>query len=48
MKLFCKKTDTARQYVEKWIAIVSASQLGKGRPQEREFLLHWANVVDYQ
>ena len=48
MKLFCKKTDTARQYVEKWIAIVFASQLGKGRPQEREFLLHWANVVDYQ
>ena len=26
LHLFCKKSDTARQYVEKWIPIVAASQ----------------------
>ena len=48
IKLFCEKSDTARQYVEKWLSIVSASQLVKGKPQEKEFLLHWASVVDYE
>jgi aminoglycoside phosphotransferase (APT) family kinase protein len=46
--LFCKKSDTAKQYVEKWISIVSASQLVKAKPQERELLLHWTNVTDYE
>lgn len=48
MKLFCTKSDTARQYVDKWLSIVSASQLVKGKPEEREFLLHWANVTDFE
>ena len=28
--------------------IVAASQSVKGRAEEREFLLHWVNVVDYE
>ncbi|HPB16444.1 MAG TPA: phosphotransferase [Clostridia bacterium] len=48
LNLFCKKSDTAKQYVQKWIPIVAASQSVKGKPEEREFLLHWVNVVDYQ
>ncbi|MDR1420038.1 MAG: phosphotransferase [Treponema sp.] len=48
LNLFCKKSDTARQYVEKWIPIVSASQLVKNKPEERELLLRWASVVDYE
>jgi aminoglycoside phosphotransferase (APT) family kinase protein len=48
LDIFCKKSDTAKQYVQKWISIVSASQLVKGKPEEREFLLHWANVVEYE
>jgi tRNA A-37 threonylcarbamoyl transferase component Bud32 len=48
LELFCKKSDTARQYVEKWIPIVAASQLVKGKPQEKEFLMRWASVVDYE
>jgi aminoglycoside phosphotransferase (APT) family kinase protein len=48
LSLFCKKSDTAKQYVEKWIAIISASRLVKAKPEEREFLLHWANVVEYE
>jgi aminoglycoside phosphotransferase (APT) family kinase protein len=48
LDLFCQKSDTAKQYVQKWISIVSASQLVKGKPEQREFLLHWANVVEYE
>ena len=48
MRLFCKKSDTARQYVQKWIPIVAASQSVKGRPEERAFLLKWVDVVDYE
>jgi tRNA A-37 threonylcarbamoyl transferase component Bud32 len=45
--LFCEKSDTAVQYVEKWLSIVAASQLSKAKPEEKEFLSHWANVVEY-
>ena len=48
MKLFCQKSDTARQYVQQWLPIVAASQSVKGKPEEREFLLRWVNVVEYQ
>jgi tRNA A-37 threonylcarbamoyl transferase component Bud32 len=46
--LFCKKSDTAKQYVEKWLSIVAASRLLKARPEEKEFLLDWADVVEYE
>ena len=48
LNLFCKKSDTARQYVERWLPIVAASQSVKGKPQEREFLLSWKDVAEYQ
>lgn len=48
MNTFCLKSDTAKQYVQQWLPIVAASQSVKGKPEEREFLLKWANVVDYE
>ena len=48
LDLFCKKSDTAKQYIQKWLPIVAASQSVKGRPEEREFLLNWVKVVDYE
>ncbi len=48
LDLFCKKTDTAKQYVQKWMPIVAASQSVKGNEDEREFLLSWIDVVDYE
>ena len=48
MNLFCKKSDTAKQYVQQWLPIVAASQLVKGKPEERDFLLQWIDVVDYE
>ncbi len=48
LEIYCKKSDTAKQYVQKWIPIVAASQLSKGNAHEREFLMHWIDVVDYE
>ena len=48
LELFCQKSNTAMQYVQKWMPIVAASQSVKGNEKEREFLLTWANVVDYE
>ena len=48
LDLFCKKSNTAKQYVQKWMPIVAASQSVKGNEKEREFLLTWVNVVDYE
>ncbi|MBQ4082360.1 MAG: phosphotransferase [Clostridia bacterium] len=48
LDLFCKKSDTAKQYVQKWMPIVAASQSVKGNAHEREFLLRWVDVVDYE
>lgn len=48
LDLFCKKSDTEKQYVQNWMPIVAASQSVKSNPQEREFLLSWVNVVEYE
>ncbi len=48
LELFCEKSDTAKQYVQKWMPIVAASQSVKGNEHEREFLLSWVDVVDYE
>ncbi len=47
LNLFCKKTDTAMQYVLRWLPIVAASQSVKGKEEERELLLHWVDVVEF-
>ncbi|WP_438847665.1 phosphotransferase family protein [Anaerocaecibacter muris] len=48
MTLFCKKSDTARQYVDQWLPIVAASQMAKGKPHEREMLGKWVDVCQYE
>ena len=48
LNLFCSKTDTAIQYVQRILPIVAASQSVKGKPEEKEFLDKWVNVCDWQ
>lgn len=48
LNLFCAKSDTAKQYVQKWLPIVAASQSVKGKPEERELLQKWIDVVEYE
>ena len=48
LKLFCKLSDTALQYVQSWMPIVAASQSVKENNDEEFALLsRWVNVVDY-
>ena len=48
LDMFCERSNTAKQYVQKWMPIVAASQSVKGNEHEREFLLSWVDVVDYE
>ena len=48
LKLFCKKSDTAKQYVQQWLPIVAAAQLSKDNELEKDFLMKWIDVIDYQ
>ena len=48
IELFCKKSDTARQWIQKCLPIVAATQSLKGKPEEREFLMKWVDVVDFE
>ncbi len=38
LDMFCKKSDTKKQYVEKWIPLAAAVQLTKCHSSEKEFL----------
>ncbi len=48
LDLFCQKSDTAKQYIQKWLPIVAASQSVKGKPEEHELLQKWIDVVEYE
>ena len=48
LDLFCKKSDTAKQYIQKWMPIVAASQSVKGKPEEQALLSKWIDVVEYE
>lgn len=48
MNLFCKKSDTAKQYVQQWLPIVAAAQLTKKQAMEQDFLMKWIDIFDYQ
>lgn len=48
LDLYCKMSDTAKQYIQKWLPIVAASQSVKGKPEEKDLLFKWASVVEYE
>ena len=48
LTMFCKKSDTAKQYVQQWFPIVAAAQLEKNNELEKDFLMKWIVVMDYQ
>ena len=48
LKLFCRKSDTALQYIQQWIPIVAAPLLLTATETEKEFLLTWLDILDFQ
>ena len=45
---FSKKSDTPKQYIQQWFSIGAASQLTQENELEKEFLMRWIDVVDYE
>lgn len=48
MEKFCALTDTSRSYVNDWLPIVAAARLTRNKPEEKELLEEWINVVEFQ
>ena len=48
LDLFCEKTNTSKKYVQDWLPIVAAAQLKENKPEEKELLMKWVNVVAYE
>lgn len=48
LDLFCQKSNTEKKYVQSWMPIVAASQSVKKKDKEKDILLSWVNVVDYE
>ena len=46
LNLFCRKSDTAKQYVRQWLPIVAAAQLEKENELGKEFLMQWIDVTE--
>ena len=44
---YCLQSGTSKRYVQAWLPIVAAAQLDKGIESEKEFLLKWIDVVEY-
>jgi tRNA A-37 threonylcarbamoyl transferase component Bud32 len=48
LDIFCKKSGTKKKYVQAWLPIVAAAQLTFNKPEEKELLMKWIDVVDYE
>ncbi|MCC8178315.1 MAG: phosphotransferase [Cloacibacillus sp.] len=48
LSLYCEKSGIAKAEIQKWIPLRAAERLAQGKAEEREFLLYWVNVVDYE
>ena len=48
LDMFCKKSGISKQNIQLWMPIVAASQSVKGNEKEKEILLSWVTVCDYQ
>lgn len=48
LDLFCLKSGISKQNIQMWMPIVAASQSVKGNESEKQFLLSWVTVCDYQ
>jgi len=48
LDLFSKMSEISKSYIQRWIPIVAATQMTKGKEEEYEFLSKWIDIVDYE
>lgn len=46
LDLFCEKSGTEKQYVQKWMPVIATVQSVNGNAREREFLLPFINEIN--
>ena len=48
LDLFSLRSGIAKSNIQRWIPIVAATQMTKGKEDEQEFLKRWIDVIDFQ
>lgn len=48
LDLFSLKSNIPKNHIQRWIPIVAATQMSKGKEDEYEFLSKWIDIVDYE
>ncbi len=48
LQLFAQKSEIPISHLQRWIPIVAATQMSKGKPEEQELLKKWIDVVDFE
>lgn len=48
LDLYVEKSGTEKSYIQRWIPIVAAAQMSKGKTEEQEFLHSWVDIIDYE
>lgn len=48
LDLFSQKTGIEKPYIQRWLPIVAAAHIAKSSDEEKEFLMNWIDVIDYQ
>lgn len=47
LEKYCAKSGTSKEYVQAWLPIVAAAQLSKCSEKDKEFLMKWTDIADY-
>ena len=45
---FAEKSNIEKSNIQRWIPIVAATQMAKGKEEEKEFLSKWIDIIDYE
>ena len=48
LKLFSVKSEIPVNHLQRWIPIVAATQMTKGKPEEQDFLRKWIEVIEFE
>lgn len=48
LKLFSVKSEIPINHLQRWIPIVAATQMTKGKPEEQDFLRKWIEVIEFE
>ncbi len=48
MDSFCEKTKTDKVYVQRWLPVVAAARLEKNISEEKELIMNWIDVFEYE